>query len=276
MTVLVKIVRCGVVRNDKVDPAIVVHINKYGREAIETAWIGNTSSCAGVRERTIPIVVKQMIALAGESPRSEKNFNTAESASVCRKCPFPWPMVGVVFHISRNEEIKQSIMIVVAPRGASRPAPNSDTCLFGHICKCSVVIVVVEPVLSKIRDINVGPAVVVVVTNRHAKSPPLVGNARFVRDVCKCPIPIIVKKHRFWSGLLAGEGGHGRAIQNVYVEPSVIVVIEQPNSRARSLDDGIFFRTTGAVTKFGEPRLLSDINKYNRSAIDKTSGGDRT
>src|SRR5438045_1426201 len=89
MAVLVEIVGSRIVRNGKIDPTIVIHINKDGSEAIETIWIGNASFFADVRESTVSIIMEKMIAFTGEASRSAHYFNAAESAGVWRKsCPF--------------------------------------------------------------------------------------------------------------------------------------------------------------------------------------------
>ncbi len=50
--------------------ASYIHIHKHGRESVVALFIGYSGLFADIRERSVPIVVKQVIALARQSVRS--------------------------------------------------------------------------------------------------------------------------------------------------------------------------------------------------------------
>jgi len=89
--------------------------------------------------------------------------------------------IEVVLDVAGDEEIEQTVMVIVAPGGAGGPAAESDAGFFGDVCKRAVAIVVIETVLAVVGDIDVRPAVVVVVRDGNAEAPALVGDAGFFR-----------------------------------------------------------------------------------------------
>src|SRR5262249_620744 len=137
--------------------------------------------------------------------------------------------------------------------------------------KRAVVIVVIQTVLAVIRHINVRPTVVVVISHGHAKSPSFICHTGLVRYIGECSIMIVVKEHRTRRALFAKKRRNSRTIQNVDVEPAVIVVIEQRHTRTRRFNNRRFFRAAGLVFEFREPGLLRDIRENNWSAIDKST-----
>ena len=112
-------------------------------------------------------------------------------------------MIDVVFHIARHEKIKKAVMIIVAPRGTCGPATKTDTSFSGNVCKRTIVIVVIQPILAVVGDIDVRPSIVIVVADGNAKTPPFVGNSSCFGNVGKCAVVVVVKEHGARSRLLA-------------------------------------------------------------------------
>src|SRR5882724_7306904 len=112
--------------------------------------------------------MKEMVGFARQPARSAHHLYPAKLAEPRGNSGFPrhGRMVNVKLHIARHEQIESSIVVVVAPGGACGPTAQRHAGLFRDVCECAVAIVVIETILSEIRDVDVGPTVVVEVTER--------------------------------------------------------------------------------------------------------------
>src|ERR1039457_4143827 len=128
-------------------------------------WIADPCLHADIGKRAVAIVVEKVIGLAVQSPRPAAYRDTAILAEREHGCIRAGARRGrqIVVNVAGNEEIEAAIAVIVAEAGAGRPVPQRDTCLLGHIGKGAIVIVVVEPVLAEVGDVEVGPPIVVVV-----------------------------------------------------------------------------------------------------------------
>ena len=117
----------------------------------------------------------------------------------------------------------------------------------------------VEPVFAKIGYIDIGPAIVIVIADHNAKAPSLVGHSGFVSYVGESSVVIVVEQHGPRRGLCALQRGKRRPVQQINVEPSIIVIVEESHSRARRLQDGAFVESTGTMVKFIQASVTGDI-----------------
>src|SRR5215469_10558527 len=163
-------------------------------------------------------------------------------------------------------------MVVVAPGWACRPATQRDSRFLRNVGECSIVIIMVEPVLAKIGHVDIRPAVVVVVRHSHTESPALVGDPRYSGDICECAVVVIMQEHRPWSGFLTFQGADRGTVQEVDVQPAVVVIVEQSDARAHGLEDGFLRGRARTMLEFIQSRQLGDIGKYHWSAIDEATG----
>src|SRR4029077_10081634 len=106
-----------------------------------------------------------------------------------------------------------------------RPTPKRHAGFLGDICECAVMIVVVKPVLPKVRDVNIRPPVVVIIADRDSDSPSLIRDASFLCDIRKSPVTIIVEKHGSRWCFLPLQRRDGRTIKKIDVEPAVVVIV---------------------------------------------------
>src|SRR5882724_1470904 len=150
-----------------------------------------------------------MIFLAGQPQRPAEDIDPTVLTRAFGKAAFPREnrMIDVVFHIARHEKIKKAVMIIVAPRGTCGPATKTDTGFSGNVGKSTIVIVVIQPILTVVGDVDVRPSIVVVVPDGNAKAPPFIGNTGFFGNVGKCAVVVVVKEHGMRSRLLAFHGG---------------------------------------------------------------------
>ena len=128
---------------------------------------------------------------------------------------------------SRDEEIEAAVAVVVAPGGAGGPVAERDAGFLGDVGEGAVVVVVVEAVLAEVADVDVGPAVVVVVADGHAEAPAVVGHAGFCGDVGEGAVVVVVEERGVRRRGFAGQRVEGGAVDEIDVEPAIVVVIEQ-------------------------------------------------
>ena len=135
------------------------------------------------------------------------------------------------------------------------------------------MVVVVETVFAVVGDVDVRPAVVVVIGCGHTKSPALLVDAGPVGDIGERAVVIVVEEAWRAGRALRLVGGERRAVQQVNVQPAVVVVVKQGYAGAGSFEDGAFRRRPD-VMKFVEAGLPGDVDEDYRCTIDEAAGGD--
>ncbi len=223
--------------------------------------------------------MKQVVALALQAARAATHFLAAEGAEGIRNAAFSSSrkVVPVVVQIPGNKQVETPIAVIVAPGGAGVPSSRivqGHARLVGHIGKCPIVIVVKEAVLSPVGDEDIGPAVVVIICDGYAEAPAIVGDAGLGRHVRKRSVMVVMKQRGMRRGLLAVERVEGRAVHDIDIEPSVVVIVDQPHARALCFHDVGFRGRAHFVGPFGQPGFLRDIFKDDRSALHKSPRGD--
>ena len=183
-------------------------------------------------------------------------------------------MIEIVVHVAGHKQIEPPVAIVVSPGRAVRPVPQRDTGLFGNIAKRPVVIVVVEAVLAEVADEDIGPAVVVVVADCCAESPAVVGYACFRGDIGKRTVVVVVEQGCMRWLSLSAHSIVGRAVDEVDIEPAIVVVVDETHARSIRLENVFLLARAHDVLPRGQARRLAGILEYDRSMVDKTARGD--
>src|ERR1700730_4682547 len=178
-------------------------------------------------------------------------------------------MVDVEVHVAGDEEIEEAVAVEVAPSRPCGPAAESYASFFRDIGEGAVVIIVVEAIFAEVGDVDVGPAVVVVVGDGDAEAPALVGDAGFGGDIGEGAVVIIVEESGARGRLDAFHGGDRRAVNEIDVEPAIVVVIEESDAGAGSVEYRGFFRGAGAVMKAGDAALFGEILEEDGSVVDE-------
>jgi hypothetical protein len=137
------------------------------------------------------------------------------------------------------------------------------------------VVIAVESVLAIIGDEDIGPAIVVEVADRHAKSPAVIGHAGLLRHVGKCPVVIVVKERGVGRGFLAIEGVECGAVDQIDVEPAVVVVIDQSHAGAVRFKDKGLLWPTHHMAPPAQARRFGHILKDHRPGFGKPTRSDR-
>src|SRR5438552_9763492 len=209
MAIVVKVAWHGIVGHRQIQPAIVVYIDKYRGKTVVAFRIRYASFLADVRKSAIAVIVKQMVALAGHAPRSAHHSYSPELTEAGRKPGGRSRQpIGIELHISGDEQVQKTIVVIITPGRSCRPTAKRDARLLRHVGEGSVVIVVIKTVLAVIGDINVWPTIVVVIADGYAEAPALVGHPRFFRDVGKSSVVVVVKKHGARRRLFSFQGGN--------------------------------------------------------------------
>ena len=143
-------------------------------------------------------------------------------------------------HVTGCEQVQVAIPIVVSERASRRPAVEREARFFSQVREGSIAVVPIQPVLPVICDKDIRPAVIVVVPHADSLTPPIVGNPGAGGHIGKRPVAIVPKKRGPRRGLLPFERPVCRTVDEIYIQPTVIVVIEKSAARAGSFDDVVF------------------------------------
>ena len=105
----------------------------------------------------------------------------------------------------------------------------------GHIRESSVSVVAIQHVLAVVGDKQIHKAIVVVVANAYALPPARAHKIGFCSHVRECAVTIVFVEV-IYRLLILWETAESPAIDNEYVEPSVIVIVEKGDSATSSRD----------------------------------------
>src|SRR5712691_3305698 len=120
-------------------------------------------------------------------------------------------------------------MIVVTPRWSGGPPTQRDAGLLCHIRERAIMIVMIEAVLSEIRNVDVRPAVIVVVAHCDSETPALIRDASFVRNVGERSVVIVMEQHCARGRSLSFQSSKRRTVEQVNVWPAIVVIIKECN-----------------------------------------------
>src|SRR5207248_4012399 len=234
----------GVVGHGQIKPAVVILIHQYRGQAVIMLRVGDASFSTDIGECAIAIVVKQMIAFPRQTARAAHG-ETHAAILACAQADSTLPsdrrMVGIELHVTWHKQIQQAIPIIVAPSWPCGPTTKSDAGFLRHISKRSIVIVVIEAVLSVICNVDVRPAIIIVIAYSHAESPSLIRHASFRSFIGEGAVMIVVQQHSAGSWLLPFQGSKRGAVEQIDVQPAVVVIIKQSYTRTRGLEDSRLF-----------------------------------
>ncbi len=136
----------------------------------------------------------------------------------------------------RDEEIEQTVVVVVAKGRPGGPSRVGDAGLRGHISERAVTVVVEQMVGSVAGDIEVCPAVVVVVAGRHTHPPAGITDARFFGDIGEGAITIVAPQFAASAVRVCGRGDRWR-VNKIDIQPAIVVVIEEGHASTHRFKD---------------------------------------
>src|SRR5579872_3968737 len=163
---------------------------------------------------------------------------------------------GKVFRLAEfdeltYEQIEISVIVVVKPHGARRPAGSRDAGLLCDIGKRAVAVIVVENAASVLRDVYIGEAVSVIVPYRHALTVASAADTCLFGDVGESAVAVIAIK-RVAQGRVRIVEIAFATVDQIDVHPAVIVIVEKGASRSRGFRQ-VFLRRFSCGVDPGDP-----------------------
>src|SRR5207248_2371525 len=203
----------------QIKPAVVVVIKEPVAPSEEgNCYFGNSSGVTDVSEIGVAFVAVQRVVVVRENrvveiessivqivanrdPHRRRFFSVlVQGIAGGITCVFKSPVTIIDVQIVRcgivgDSEIHFAVIVKVGENAGQSVVVVlvRNLSFFGDVGKRAVMVVVVQPVLSEVSDVNIRPAVVVVIADGHPESPSVVRYARFRRHVHKCAIVIVVK-----------------------------------------------------------------------------------
>ena len=218
-----------------------------------------------------------MIRFALQSSRSARDRSTTKHAEgVADPVLLGYRQVlAIEMQVACDKQIQPSIPVIVTPRRTRRPVAQRHPSLLSHVGKGPIMIVAIEPILSPVRDVDIRPAIVVEIGNGHAHAPAIVLNTRVRSHIRERPIVVVVEQSSMRRCLFAVERIEGRPVHDINIEPSIVVIIDQTDSRPLGLHKVGLGRRPHPVCPMSEPGLFRDVFEYHRPALHKSACSDR-
>ena len=134
------------------------------------------------------------------------------------------------------------------------------------------MVVAIEAILSKVRDVDVGPTVVVKIADDGADAPAIICNSGFCCDVGERTIMVVTKQRSVRRSGLSCQRVVCRAVHEIDIQPAVVVVVQQSDTRADRVNDVGLLRRPHHVLPLSQARSGSDVFEDHWSGTDKSAG----
>ena len=145
-------------------------------------------------------------------------------------------------HVARHVQIEIAVGVGVEERAARAPAAGRDAGLRRDVLEGAVALVPEQHVGAPVGDVEIDAAVAVGVARADALSPGREIDAGLRRHVLEAPAAQIAEERVAMRDALPRRGQLG-AGDDVDVEPSVAVVVEERDAVAAGLEDVVLGRT---------------------------------
>ena len=241
-----------------VGPAVVVEVGGDGRHGKRAAGLINPRLDADIAESSVTVVVIQRAA-AGRQPPGSANHRHSVPKAVFVVAGLG-RLLQIEINVISHEQVQVPVAIVVDPGAAGAPAALlvEEAGPLGDVAEGAVAVVVVEHVLSPIRDEDVVEAVVVVVADSDGRGPSGPPQARFVGHVGERTVAIVfVEAVGGLLGICIEPGT--REEQNI--QPAVVVVVQKRTAATRRLENVGALLGIAVNRRLGEACLAGDIGE---------------
>ena len=164
---------------------------------------------------------------------------------------------------------RSAVPIVIGETAAGRPAAAADAGGLGHVRERAVVVVAVQVVAAERGDVEILPAVAVHVRGADAHAPARAADAGAVGDVFELPAAeVAVERAARRLGSVGAVDRQG--IDEVDVQPAVVVVVEERDAAAHRLHDVLLFRRGMMLER--DAGLARDVAVENRRRAGLAAG----
>ncbi len=157
----------------------------------------------------------------------------------------------IVIDIMDDDQVEPAVAIEIDKAGRSGPMDAIETRFLGDLRKRAVAIVEKQPHAAVFGQHDVGPTVVVHVADRHAHVVAVDSQAGFIGHVLEAAVGQLLKK------LVTGRGIGPAVLQQVNVEKTVVIEIEQGGAGAHDLRHEITADRPGVVDE-----IEADLLRY--------------
>src|ERR1700730_3295900 len=182
-------------------------------------------------------------------------------------------MIGIKLDGTRHKQIQTTTAVVIAPSSTRGPASYCYSRLFSDVAECTIVIVAIEAILAKVRDVDIRPAIVIEICDGYSEAPALVGDSGFFGHVSEGTVTIVVEQHGPGRGLSSLQRGKCGAVQHIDIQPAVVIVVDQTDARAVNFDDRGLLQRPAAMFEGGEPGLSRVIFVDSLRPVHHTACG---
>ncbi len=243
-----------------VGPAVVIKIVRNCGDGVAATGFEDAGSFGNIGERAVTIVAIEDVGVAGEATRAAHDRNAFPLAE--------WRAVGIgslcriKFDVVADEEVEITVAVVIEKSAAGAPANFIvvKACLFRDVGEGAVAVVAKQDVVTPEGAEEIIPAVIVVVTDANACLPPSAPDAGFFRNVGECAITIVLVKMCGGSLPLGPFLAEECAVREVYIEPAVMIVIEEGDSGALGFNDVFLGVGIAPDVGSGEAGFVGDVN----------------
>jgi hypothetical protein len=178
--------------------------------------------------------------------------------------------------VAANEQVEQSVAVVINKPRARRPAARADARLLRHVAERPAAVVAVERVAAVARHVQIRVAVVIEVPDRRAAVVARALQPCLRGHVIESPVGVLLIEpvpERRVALVRLPRGSHplvnARAIREEDVEPTVVVVIEERRAAAHRFGQELGGRFRSRVTERDAARLgeVGELDSRHRRRL---------
>ena len=268
--VVVDVVGLRIVGHHQIQPAVVIKIHPTHGKAVVELLVDNARLPGNVSEGTVSVVSEQKVrgALHAQwsagNPHTEKRAKrlpgivgrSAHAAAIV--APRPRRGVGcrtergpisahrvftrltgrrrifpIEFDVAGHIKVQAPIAVVISEGAAGRPQIHLHPRSRGDIGEAPVAVVTVQTALSQVDDINIRPTVIVEIAGAYPRAPAVVLDASAGGDIGERTVAVVAKQGGRQRLFLTSSSGVSQRIDEVDIDPSIVIEIEESQSGAR-------------------------------------------
>ena len=243
--VVVEEVGIRIVGDEHIDQAVIVVVGRDDAQAIRAGTVGETVRVGRFDELPVADVLEEQVGFARQAGGPDHDVRAvAPDEGALRSLQ----RVRRRLYIARDVEIEIAVAVGVEKRAAAAPAASRETRPFRGVLERAVTAVAEQDVRPPVRHIEIEPAIAVHIAHTRAASPGCHVDAGLLRDILELPAAQIAIEHVPMRYSRASRGQLGRR-DEIDVEQSVAVVVEQRDAAAGGLEDVILCRTAAEAPR---------------------------
>ena len=255
--VVVQEVGVRVVRHEQIDEAVVVVVGRDDAEAVGASRVGQTVRGGGFDEASAAGVLEEEIGFAGQARGSDHDVRTVTPDEIAPRLE---NRVPGRLDVARDVEIQVAVAVGVEERAAGAPAAGRHARAGGDILERAVAAIPEQRIRSPVGDVEIEAAVAVEVAGAGAAAPRRQVDPRCLRHVLELPSAEVAVERIAMRDALARRAELCAGDQ-VDVEQSVAVVVEQGDAAARRFEDVILCRAAAEHLR-RQPRAFLEGDQH--------------